>query len=259
MRCKAMLVRSLVVLCAMSGASLAEVTVSSSNNPNAGFAADLRQLFDGEKTALHAVPPTLVRATMPAASERATRSERTLYDEGWISGLPRARGGAEWTCLAQALYFEARGESLKGQFAVAEVILNRVNAIRYPDTVCGVVRQGTGRQGQCQFSFTCDGKPEVIAEPAAWERAGKIARLMLDGSERKLTDGATHFHTTAVRPNWSQVFPRTTRIGTHIFYRQPGVMPGFGTRTEAAPAPAQPRAKQLATDDGKAARMNMGL
>ena len=142
------------------------------------------------------------------------------YDANWLSQLPAASGGSEWQCLAEALYFEARGETVKGQFAVAEVILNRVDSTRYPNSVCGVIHQGTGRKYACQFTFTCDGIPENISEPAAYRRVGKVAKLMLSGAPRTLTDGATHYHTTAVSPRWARVFRKTAKIGVHVFYRQ---------------------------------------
>ena len=132
-----------------------------------------------------------------------------------------SQGGEQWRCLAEALYFEARGESVKGQFAVAEVILNRVDSAEFPDTVCGVIHQGTGRKYACQFTYTCDGREEVIANPAAFRQVAKVARLTLDGAPRQLTDGATHYHTVAVNPRWARVFPRTTTIGVHHFYRMP--------------------------------------
>jgi spore germination cell wall hydrolase CwlJ-like protein len=141
------------------------------------------------------------------------------YDEAWLATLPEATGDAEWQCLTQALYFESRGEEIKGQFAVAEVILNRSDSALYPRTVCGVVKQG-GRGG-CQFSYVCDGRVKM-REKAAALQAGRIARLMLDGADRDLTDGATHFHTKRVRPGWSKRFPQTAQIGAHLFYRQPG-------------------------------------
>ncbi len=141
------------------------------------------------------------------------------FTREWIDARPRAEGGPEWECLTQALYFEARGESVKGQFAVAEVIRNRVKSSRFPDTYCGVIRQGTGRKYQCQFTFLCDGRKEVITEPAAWERVGKVARAVLDGVELDLTGGATYYHTTAVRPRWARKFTKTAQIGVHVFYR----------------------------------------
>jgi hypothetical protein len=124
----------------------------------------------------------------------------------------------DWSCLAQALYFEARGENVQGQLAVAEVILNRVDSEQYPDSVCEVVRQGADSSG-CQFSYMCDGREEHIANRKAYERVGKLAWLMLAGKPRTLTDEALYFHATSVRPNWSRTFVRTAQIGRHIFYR----------------------------------------
>ncbi len=113
-------------------------------------------------------------------------------------------------------------------FAVGEVILNRVDSDRYPDTVCEVIHQGTGRLFECQFTYTCDGKKETIAEPRAYDMVGKVARLMLDGKPRTLTSGATHYHTKSVAPRWSRVFARTTTIGYHHFYRMPALRAASG-------------------------------
>ncbi len=126
-----------------------------------------------------------------------------------------------WRCLSEAIYFEARGESTRGQVAVAEVILNRVDSRRYPKTVCGVVKQGTGKRNLCQFSYTCDGIPDRIHNKRAFLKAGKIAKMMLDGRPRVLTGEATHYHTTAVSPRWSKKLTKTALIGVHIFYRYP--------------------------------------
>ncbi len=159
---------------------------------------------------------------MIAPKEQAPAAVATnvQFSNGWIDNQPKAVGSAEWRCLAEALYFEARGETVKGQFAVAEVIMNRVRSSRFPATLCGVIHQGTGKKYQCQFTYTCDGHKEVIAEPRAFSRAAKVARVMIDGNAPALTDGATHYHTTAVKPRWSRVFTRTAQIGVHLFYRQ---------------------------------------
>lgn len=141
------------------------------------------------------------------------------FSRAWIDAQPRAQGDAQWRCLSEALYFEARGETVKGQFAVAEVIINRVQSGRFPGSICAVINQGTGKKYQCQFTYTCDGNKEVIAEPGAFTRVGKIARAAMDGKAAALTDGATHYHTTAVRPRWARVYTRTARIGVHLFYR----------------------------------------
>jgi spore germination cell wall hydrolase CwlJ-like protein len=135
--------------------------------------------------------------------------------------MPSVQGGQEWSCLTQALYFEARGETVTGQFAVAEVILNRVASPRFPDTVCGVVHQGSGRRFECQFTFWCDGRNEVFSEKRAYAEVGKVAKLMLSGIDLNLTGGATYYHTRSVSPNWSRIFLRTATIGYHHFYREP--------------------------------------
>ncbi|MEM7089519.1 MAG: cell wall hydrolase [Pseudomonadota bacterium] len=141
------------------------------------------------------------------------------YSKDWLDRQPAATGDENWKCLSEALYFEARGESVRGQFAVAEVILNRMKSSRFPDSLCGVIRQGTGRKYQCQFTYTCDGQKEVIREKKAYERVSKVARAAIDGIAKDLTEGATHYHTTSVRPSWARVYKETARIGVHVFYR----------------------------------------
>lgn len=187
---------------ALTSATQANETLSQSNAPHSAQ----------RTTGLSGFFARLTKRRTPSVLE-------IRYDQSFLANVPQAEGDAEWQCLAEALYFEARGESVAGQFAVAEVILNRRDSALYPRTVCGVVRQGN-RRG-CQFSYACDGHPERIHERAAYVQVGKIARLMLDGAPRALTSGATHFHTRAVRPAWARRFPETARIGAHIFYRQP--------------------------------------
>lgn len=164
----------------------------------------------------------LVGAARFRALTPEERSSLLSFSAEEIDLLPKATGDAQWRCLAEALYFEARGETIAGQVAVAEVILNRAEDPGYPGTVCGVVHQGKAQRDGCQFSFMCDGRKEVISERRVFERVAKIARIMIDGQPRILTGGATHFHTTRVRPTWSRKFERTARIGTHIFYRGRG-------------------------------------
>ncbi len=123
-------------------------------------------------------------------------------------------GGADsLSCLTEALYFEARGEGRSGQRAVAEVILNRVDSGAFPNSVCGVVHQ------RGQFSYQ---KGRRMSNAASAARARQIAAEALAGAPRTLTDGATYFHTTHVRPSWSKRFTRTAQIGSHLFYRQGG-------------------------------------
>lgn len=183
--------------------------------------ASLKRLFDKESRALGAIPQEQLNGLLEKPEATRAVSGDVSYTKAWLAGQPKASGGAQWRCLAEALYFEARGESVKGQFAVAEVIMNRVASASYPNSVCGVIKQGTGRKYACQFTYTCDGHAEVISEPRAFASVGKIAKLMVDGGERPLTSGATHYHTKAVNPRWARKFPRTTTIGFHHFYRQP--------------------------------------
>ncbi|WP_281983979.1 cell wall hydrolase [Thalassorhabdomicrobium marinisediminis] len=186
--------------------------------------ARLGALLGQERAAIQEVPNVRLAAltAVPPASARnlQTAPGTITYDRAFLAAQPVATGGDQWQCLAEALYFEARGESVEGMFAVGEVILNRVDSARYPSSLCGVINQGTGRRYACQFTYTCDGNAEVIAEPAAWRRVGKVARMLIDGAPRTLTNGATHYHTRAVNPRWARVFPRTTTIGSHHFYRQ---------------------------------------
>ena len=125
----------------------------------------------------------------------------------------------EVNCLAQAIYFEARGEVTEGRVAVAETILNRVGLDRYPDTICGVVQQGMEVRHRCQFSYNCDGEAEVITELQTYIEIRQLAEQMLAGDNPKITDGATHFHTVDVKPYWASVYKQTAAIGSHLFYR----------------------------------------
>lgn len=195
----------------------ADVTVSTSTNPIEDIDGRLTRLLGAERQGLGAMDQRRLAAlALPSPAVTDLR-----YDPEWLASQPAATGGAQWECLAEALYFEARGETLKGQFAVAEVILNRVSSSNYPDSVCGVINQGTGKRYQCQFTYTCDGYADVIAEGEAFRQVGKVARAMVDGAPRSLTSGATHYHTRNVNPRWARQFPRTATIGVHYFYRQP--------------------------------------
>jgi hypothetical protein len=125
-------------------------------------------------------------------------------------------------CLAQAVYYEAAREPLKGQEAVAQVVLNRVRHPAYPKSVCGVVYQGASLPTGCQFTFTCDGSLRQAPAPALWDRAVSVARQALSGFVDKDVGSATHYHAAYVAPYWAPKLVKMTRVGEHIFYRWDG-------------------------------------
>lgn len=143
-------------------------------------------------------------------------------DHAWAATPlpPHVFSDKEQKCLAQGIYFEARGESVKGQAAVAQVILNRVRNPHYPNTICGVVYQNENMRNRCQFSFACDRIPDIVTSPRHWKVAKEIAMAVTAGKIWfKDVGSATHYHATYVRPNWGPTMKRVEKIGKHIFYR----------------------------------------
>ena len=131
-------------------------------------------------------------------------------------------------CMAFNIYHEANNQSMLGQIAVGQVVMNRVEDSRFPDTVCEVVKQAVTYKGtdkpvlhKCQFSWYCDGKKdEPNYDSKSWSKALRYAVVVLGGNiTLDFTDGATHYHATYVRPAWAKTKTRTTRIDRHIFYR----------------------------------------
>ncbi len=160
-----------------------------------------------------------------AGQEGADAAEQVILKSALLPGRAPNRmklEGAERElyCLSEAIYYEARSESIEGQIAVAEVIMNRVDSSRYPDTVCEVVSQGESRRNSCQFSYKCDGEPERMIDKKAAKRAHDVAILLMKGERRHITLEATHYHATYVKPYWAKSLTRTTQHGTHVFYRQ---------------------------------------
>lgn len=166
-----------------------------------------------------------VRGKLKTAPARdVSRERQTPITERMLTAVTKGTRSAagfsrEWQCLTEALYFEARGEDPLGQVAVAEVILNRVDSSRYPDTVCEVLMQGAHRRNACQFSYNCDGKANHIGNRKVYNRLGRLAKEMLSGAARELTGGALFYHATSVSPKWTRRLVRTARIGAHIFYK----------------------------------------
>lgn len=134
-------------------------------------------------------------------------------------------------CMALNIYYETRSSNLADMYAVADVVLNRVEDTRYPDSICGVVKEGQqysdGRmkRNKCQFSWYCDGKNDTPRDRESWKKAQSIAWDMVKwNSFRGITEGSTHYHTTYVNPRWNKSrkgwsITRVGRIGAHIYYR----------------------------------------
>ena len=144
--------------------------------------------------------------------------------------MPTAKADEDdFTCLVEAIYHEARSEPLMGMIAVANTILNRVYSKNYPNTICGVVHQGKYWEGhpvknKCQFSYWCDGKPEMFNDMASLKKSIGVAEMSLMGVVMRDTLNSTHYHATYVKPDWSKKsrFLRLDKIGNHIFYLDKG-------------------------------------
>jgi spore germination cell wall hydrolase CwlJ-like protein len=185
-------------------------------------------LPDPDMKAMASLPPNLDEAA------KRTDSGESVAAKGEVnSGNQRAKTPAERLglfdanaraksekCLAEAIYFEARGEAVRGQIAVAQVVMNRTFSGFYPNTVCGVVYQNKHRHLACQFTFACDNVADVVREPDMWDRAKKIAKAMLDGQLwLPEVDRSTHYHAYWVRPSWVHEMKKMYKFGVHTFYR----------------------------------------
>jgi N-acetylmuramoyl-L-alanine amidase len=126
---------------------------------------------------------------------------------------------AERQCLALAVYFESRAESIEGQQAVAAVVLNRVRSGKFPDNICAVVHEGNGERHRCQFSWYCDGRSDKPRDGGAWDQAVAVADSVIGGEVKDPTAGALYFHSTGVKPKWRKKLTKTAAIDNHIFYR----------------------------------------
>jgi hypothetical protein len=142
-----------------------------------------------------------------------------LIEKKWRVGREQRRRVAEHSCLARAIYFEARSESEIGRLAVARVILNRVNSPFYPETICDVVYQNAAKRNGCQFSFACDGDSDRPRRGKAWEQAKSLAARAIAGEGNvQAIATATSYHADYVVPKWSGAMTRLVKIGRHIFY-----------------------------------------
>ena len=176
-----------------------------------------------------AIVSSMLFATVLVASE-VTVGDTIRAPEG---ELYTAESHPETYCMALNIYHESRSDNLAGQFAVADVVLNRVRDRRWPNTICGVITQGpiskwwkehhnkeVPIRHKCQFSWYCDGKSDDIKDEESWRRAQTVAYQIVDRDMmRGITEGATHYHATYVDPSWNKRYHTIGRIGAHIFYR----------------------------------------
>ena len=184
---------------------------------------------------------TAILAAMILTATTAFASSASTFQNPQIEELYTEENRPELYCLAQNIYFEAKSEPLAGQYAVADVVLNRVNDTRYPNTICEVVREGPIKESwktrqhadlpdseriyhpiknRCQFSWYCDGKADTIRDNDAWRTAQIIAyKIVHTDKMRGITEGATHYHADYVSPKWASKIQLVGSISTHIFYR----------------------------------------
>ncbi|MEO6396014.1 MAG: cell wall hydrolase [Devosia sp.] len=161
-------------------------------------------------------------ASLPALNNDLLQTYATKSFVPTVKKLKIAN--SERLCLTQAIYHEARGESESGQWAVANVIINRAFSKKYPSTICGVVFQNAENGfHKCQFTFACDGRSDIGRDKRAWNRSARLASAAYDDFRKGqhpgvIPDSALFYHTTAVAPSWSTKFRRLTTIGSHIFY-----------------------------------------
>ena len=210
---------SIILFVSMMGGFLVEGSTLKTKN------SEVIKLLNLEKSFLNNIPYSRLRQIGKSSAVNNLlfwqgSSNTFKYTDERISKMPEPSGGKEWQCISEASYFEARGESVKGQFAVAEVILNRVDSKRFPNSICKVVAQGTkkGRRHNCQFSYNCDGLTERIRNKAAYSVSKKVANIMMGNEPRSITYGALYYHAKFVRPKWSRNLKRTATIGLHHFY-----------------------------------------
>jgi spore germination cell wall hydrolase CwlJ-like protein len=173
------------------------------------------------------VKPAARPAALAAASPRLDDLVAIDFSDFDVARLE----AEERTCLAEAIYYEARSESRVGRMAVADVVLNRVASPVYPDTICGVVYQGSERRTGCQFSFTCDGSMKARRNQRQWREAELMAGAVMAGIRAPVSRNATHYHADYVSPPWADTLSPTAVIGTHKFYR-------FPSKSIVAAAPA---------------------
>jgi spore germination cell wall hydrolase CwlJ-like protein len=225
----------------------------------------MRGLPDPDMKSAALSPPSLEDAARAAESGESIAPKGEVNADDQRIKTPAERLGLNdeksraksEKCLAEAVYFESRGEAVRGQIAVAQVVMNRVFSGFYPNTVCGVVYQNKYRHLACQFTFACDNNPDVIREPEMWDRAKKIAKAMLDGLLWLPEVGkSTHYHAYYVRPSWVSEMKKMYRFGVHTFYRPRAWGDGSDAPSWGSPAQTAAISAQLAEAAKSEAELN---
>jgi spore germination cell wall hydrolase CwlJ-like protein len=196
----------------------------------------------------------LALAPSPRQVEKAIKLKRSAArdkgkDKDTKKEIAQRRAQMAENCLARAIYFEARSESELGQIAVAKVVLNRVKDPEYPNTICGVVYQGSGRRNSCQFSFACDGLPDDVKSASSWAQAKRLAKKTIAGDAKvaALTT-ATNYHADYVKPKWAKSMKRLTNQD-----RPPHLLRRIGDRPRHVPHLPQLRWGPFLSCHGKGA------
>ena len=128
----------------------------------------------------------------------------------------------ELDCMAANIYFEASTQERIGKIGVAQVTMNRVRSPEFPNSVCEVVYQGPKNKKNkrlCQFSWYCDGKPDIIRNKRVWRECVYVAKYVILGGVPDITYNSTHYHADYVQPWWAKKMEKTVKLGDHIFYR----------------------------------------
>lgn len=168
-----------------------------------------------------------------------------------FKGATPLDGARAQYCLSAAIYYEAASETDNGMRGVAQTVLNRVRHPSFPNSVCGVVFQGSQRAGVCQFTFACDGAMARAPSAAGWARASRIAAEALSGKVFASVGLATHYHTQAIWPRWGKSLVMTNIVGAHIFHRwrgrwgTPDAFRAAYAGREPEPGPYLPVAQQV--------------
>ncbi|HEY8948952.1 MAG TPA: cell wall hydrolase [Rhizomicrobium sp.] len=190
-----------------------KVAIAKVNAPPAPVAAPVQVAkADAGPLQLHATPASYSPGTDGFGGTAISPSQAELLAQVFLQ---------QGNCLADAMYYEARGEGRAGQLAIAEVVYNRMRSGYYPNTICGVVYEGASLHTGCQFSFTCSGDMARRKSAVVWRRAQRLALQVVTGivQLQNTTGGALSFHAVDVAPGWADTMARTVQIGHHIFYR----------------------------------------